>query len=336
MGGRWPVPAGPVSSQPDTNPAKPAFRRHPPAGGRSVEVGVRVAGTTLSGLLAEPDDPSETRALLVAIHGANMHSGYFDSRAAAMLSLLELGSELGYTVWAPDRPGVGSSADLDSKQLGLFAQADLLLDAIDEFQKCRPSGDGVLLVAHSYGLKVAWTMAASPRGQALLGVDGSGAGVRYAFEWQAGAERPEQRGADMLDRTWGPRHLYPAGAISRRSLPLHPMPAVQAGEGGRWPADISAMADRITVPIRLTFGEHEGLWPTDPEAFAEIRRTFTAARRLQIEIEPAAGHNLSLGWAARAYHLKVVAFAESLCLERRLRQAQEGGASPSRSDAETS
>jgi pimeloyl-ACP methyl ester carboxylesterase len=294
------------------------FQRHPPSGGSSTEFRLEVSGTTLSGLLAEPPEPEDTRGVLVALHGANMHAGYFDAQIGAGLSLLDLGSSLGYTVWAPDRPGVGASADLAAERLRLFPQAELLLDAIDEFALRRPCGSGVLLVGHSYGLKVAWTMAASTRGSSLLGVDGSGSGVRYAFEWAPRSDHPGRSRADVQDRAWGPRGLYPEGTISRRSLPLHPVPPVQAEEGGRWPEDIRAMADRITVPIRLTFGEHEALWPTGSEALDEIRTVFKSARRIQIEIEPGAGHNISLGWAARSYHLKVLAFAESLRLERQL------------------
>ena len=68
----------------------------------------------------------------------------------------------------------------------------------------------------------------------------------------------------------------------------------------------------------LSRREHEQLWPIDPVSLDEVRATFKSARRLQIEVEPRAGHNISLGWAARSYHLKVLAFVESLCLERYL------------------
>jgi pimeloyl-ACP methyl ester carboxylesterase len=294
------------------------FRRHPGAGRRSSEFELEVAGTTLSGLLAEPAEPADTRCLLVALHGAGMHAGYFDAQSASGLSLLDLASELGYTAWAPDRPGIGASADLEAERLGMFAQADILMDAIDEFAEHRPTGAGVVLVGHSYGLKVAWTMAASSRGRSLLGVDGSGAGIRYAFRWAPRSEQPDGSRTDMQDRSWGPPALYPHGTISRQSLPFHAIPWVQAQDGGHWPSAIMSMAERIAVPIRLTFGEHERLWHTDPASLSEIRELFKMSRRMQIETETGAGHNISLGWAARSYHLKVLAFAESLCVERQL------------------
>jgi hypothetical protein len=43
---------------------------------------------------------------------------------------------------------------------------------------------------------------------------------------------------------------------------------------------------------------------------------FTAAPRVDARVQAGAGHNISLGWAARAYHLGALAFAEE-CLARR-------------------
>src|SRR4051794_36203282 len=86
----------------------------------------------LSGLVAEPVGGAP-RALIVAIHGAGMHAGYFDATTAPGLSLLQLGSQLGFTVWAPDRPGVGASADLGDDRIVLRPQAAMLVDAVDAF-----------------------------------------------------------------------------------------------------------------------------------------------------------------------------------------------------------
>ncbi len=292
-----------------------SFERRPAAGPTVSEFRLPVAGTVLSGLLAEPAAPEDTAAVIVAIHGAGMHAGYFDSRTAPGLSLLEAGRQYGYTVWSVDRPGIGASADLPEDRITLAGQAALLLDALAEFAKGHPVGAGFLLVGHSYGLKVAWTMAAQPRGRTLLGVDGSGSGVRYGFDWDSrrGQTTRDTDPADM----WGPAVLYPEGARERSRLPLHRMPAVQVAEGGRWPDDIRAMGHRIRVPLRLTFGQHEKLWPIDPAGLDEIRAVLSAAPSLTIEIEPYGTHNLSLGWAASAYHLKVLAFAGSCRLGRR-------------------
>src|SRR3954447_23367770 len=75
------------------------FERSTPTTHAAREFAVDVGGTSLSGLLAEPVGSSDVRALVVAIHGLGMHAGYFDATAHPGLSLLELGSQLGFTVW---------------------------------------------------------------------------------------------------------------------------------------------------------------------------------------------------------------------------------------------
>jgi pimeloyl-ACP methyl ester carboxylesterase len=297
------------------------FQRHPLPSGAATENLLEVGGTALSGLIAVPSGRRQPRALIVALHGAGMHAGYFHTTTAPGLSLLELGSQLGFTVWAPDRPGIGASADLPDHRITLFAQASLLLDAIDQFATSHPVGAGVFLVGHSYGLKVAWTMAAERRGPGLLGIDGAGSGARYAFDWSSRGDSRRTRAPGDGGDSWGPTVLYPRGALSRVSLPLHPMPSAQAAEGSRWPDDLRSMAPRIRIPMRLTFGEFERLWPTDEAHFDELRTLLRDAPQLSIEIEPAVGHNVSLGWAARAYHLKVLAFAESCVLRRQVARA---------------
>jgi pimeloyl-ACP methyl ester carboxylesterase len=299
-----------------------SFERRPPTSPETKEFELGVAGMTFSGLLAEPPRPEDSRALIVALHGAGVHSGYFDAQTAPGLSLLETGRLLGYTVLALDRPGIGASAGLPDERITLFAQAELLLDAIDEFSRTHPVGAGVLLVGHSYGLKVAWTMAAEQRGRDLLGVDGAGSGVRYAFDWSTHkSDRKRNRSADDRGDQWGPTALYPDNAIRTESVPHHPVPPVQSAEGERWPADIRAMANRIQVPLRLTLGEHERFWPIDDAHRLELCDLFKNAPHFTIEIEPFAGHNISLGWAARSYHLKILAFAEQCSLSRRLGDA---------------
>jgi pimeloyl-ACP methyl ester carboxylesterase len=222
-------------------------------------------------------------------------------------------------VWAPDRPGIGASADLPGDRLTLWAQAEILLEAIEKYSASSPVGEGVVLVGHSYGLKLAWAMAASADRTTFLGVDGSASGARYAFDW---AERAQSRARppDSDDRgdMWGPASLYPPGTFDKTAMPIHPMPPVQAAEGPRWPEDLRSIAHRIRVPLRVTYGEHERLWPIDDESLNELRSLFANAPHVAIEVEPFGGHNLSLGWAARAYHLRVLAFAESCGLSRRL------------------
>ncbi len=294
------------------------FERRPVPGPYARELTLEVDGSVLSGIVAGPSDGSP-RALVVAIHGLGMHAGYFDSQTAPGLSLLQLAAESGYAVWAPDRPGTGGSAAVPEEHLTLFGQADLLLRAIDVFRSERPVGAGVILVGHSYGLKVAWTMAARDAAGRLLGVDGASSGITYGFEWvaeagDAGASVRRPPGVDI----WGPRMLYPPRAVERATIPGHGDPAVQRSEGPAWPSEIRSMGPRIGVPVRITFADHETVWPVTAAHFHDIREVFSGAPYLEIAVEPFAGHNVSLGWAARAYHLKVLAFVERCRLTQQL------------------
>lgn len=293
------------------------FQRRPAAGSAARELLTQVGDATLSGLYAEPSD-QEPRALIVAVHGAGMHAGYFDAVNAPGLSLLDLAARSGYSVWAPDRPGVGASADLPAERITLGGQAELLLEAIDHMASSGAVGSDVFVVGHSYGLKVAWAMAARDTRGRLLGIDGSGAGV--ADIYRRGTAVDSAQGFPSQDgrKSWGPAPLYPDRTFLRSMLPTHEMPAVQREEGVRWFDDIRCMADRVRVPMRITFAEHERFWPTDEAHLEEIRGLFVNAPYLNIEIEAYGGHNISLGWAARSYHLKTLAFLEWCLLTRRL------------------
>lgn len=294
----------------------PGFERRPPAGRGCVEVAVRTDRTPLSGLVAWPKD--EPRALVVAVHGAGMHAGYFDSRTAPRLSLMETLSELGYAVWAPDRPGVGASHALPDASVSLEAQRDLLLEALDEFVTRHEVGGDVVLVAHSFGLRVAYLMAASIG--RLVGLDGAGAGYRIVADSPGHPTQPRwdgDRGA-----AWGPEQCYPPGAFDRARQPLFRSRAAQRVDPDRWEQLLPDAAAEIHAPVRLTFGVHDAYWPTDAASLGELAGLFVASPSVETVVEPDAGHNLGLGLSASAYHLRVAAFIEECLLRRRSTAAE--------------
>jgi hypothetical protein len=265
---------------------------------------VSVDGVELSGLMATP--PFPPKALLMAVHGAGMTSGYFNAEGR---SLLEQGAAAGFVVWAPDRPGYGASAELADDRLGLFAQADLLHRGLAELG---PIGAGCFVLAHSYGLKVALAMAADKRAQGWLGLDGSGTGVRYTFE--PGETQPPSVPGDRSP-TWGPPDLYPASIFA--GVPRARVPRRQSAEAADWPAEFATFAPRITIPVRLTFADHERLWALTDEHFDELRARLSGSPRVEIRIQHRAGHNLSLGHRALAYHRGALDFALE-CLAARV------------------
>jgi pimeloyl-ACP methyl ester carboxylesterase len=275
---------------------------------QSYPVEVAAQGLMLSGLVALPKSPA--RALVVALHGHGMSARYFDGPADPQLSLLELGARLGFAVWAPDRPGYGASVSADSAALAMFPQAVLLASAIDVFRVAHAIRAPCFVVGHSFGLKLALAMASLPLPFPLLGIDGSGSGLRYAFE--PGLTAPVAQPGDV-NATWGPRHLYPDATFDRKRSPATRMAEVPAGETEQWPEVFRSFADRVGVPVRITFGDCDRLWVVEQAHFDELRSTLVASSRVEVGVQIGAGHNVSLARTARAYHLKALAFAEE-CL----------------------
>jgi hypothetical protein len=72
----------------------------------------------------------------------------------------------------------------------------------------------------------------------------------------------------------------------------------------------------VRVPVQVGVGQHERVWQSGPEGLAEVAALFTASPRVNVHEQPDAGHNLSVGLAARAYHLALLSFVEE-CLVRR-------------------
>ncbi|MEW2067050.1 alpha/beta fold hydrolase [Streptomyces sp. NPDC007346] len=271
-------------------------------------------GLALSALLAEPVDTAP-RAVLVALHGGGMRAGYFDNRARPGLSLLALGAQLGYTVLAVDRPGYGLSAARLPRGLDLEDSAPVLRAALADFSARYATGAGLFLVAHSYGGKLALAAAdaaADAFGDVLLGVDISGLGHRLAV---APHQLPGPGGQGDWRKHWGALRLYPPDAFRLGQALLSPVPETEAAQGPSWPELYPELAARVRVPVRFTFAEQEQWWRYDEEAVADLIRPFASAR-VRVDHQPDAGHNISLGWAARTYHLRVCGFLEECLLAR--------------------
>ncbi|MFD1663091.1 alpha/beta hydrolase [Streptomyces caeni] len=279
---------------------------------QTLSAGVRrltleAAGVTLSCLLAEPPD-AEPRATVLAVHGGGMTAGYFDGQAHPDLSLLTLGARLGFTVLAVDRPGYGLSARQLPDGQTLAEQAVVLEAAMEGFAARYATGAGYVLLAHSYGGKLA--LMAAARGAGPLAVDVSGCGHRY----DAGPDDLRRiRSGAHWGRNWGPLRLYPPETFREIGAVVAPMPAREASGIPHWTGVFEELAPRVSAPVRLTFAEHEAWWLHGERDIAEITSLLASAPVVRVEQQPGAGHNISLGWAARAYHLRALAFFEE-CL----------------------
>jgi pimeloyl-ACP methyl ester carboxylesterase len=264
----------------------------------------------LGGLIAEP--ASTPRALILALHGSGTTAQYFDAHTAPGLSLLELGAACGFTVIAVDRPGSGRSAGVP--HLPGAAQAELMLDLIDWFAAERETGAGCSVLCHSSGARIGLRMGADQdRGRQLLGLESSGMGVHLAPDFAVAMESGEH----YSRYAWGSADLYPPGArealIAARTSPYD-----RSDLDGPWPDLARRLAEVIEIPVRLTLAEEEMFYANGPEALDSLRSLFPSSPIVEVVTEPSAGHNVSVGWAARAYHLKALAFVETCILHRRL------------------
>lgn len=256
----------------------------------------------------------EPRAVILALHGGAASKEYFDSPVDPAHSLLRLGPALGFSVIAPDRPGYGT--DDGAGRLGPRARTDLLYGVLEGALDSRPTGHGVFLLCHSMGCISGLRMAADHRAaSSLLGIELSGTGLtrdpRADGVLGGGHVAPDRNRLGRL--IWGPEELYPAGA--RSTMRRLALPPSEAEDTAGWPTELPGLAARVTVPVRYALAEHESWWRPGRPGLDEVRALFTAAPRVETAIEAAAGHNISIGRTARAYHLRALAFAE-LCIAR--------------------
>ncbi|WP_370374997.1 alpha/beta fold hydrolase [Streptomyces laculatispora] len=277
------------------------------------EITLDAGDVTLSALLAEPAGDVPPRAVVVAVHGSGMRAGYFDSRALPGLSLLRLGAALGYTVLAVDRPGYGRSTASLPLGLPLAEQATTLHTALADFAARHRTGAGCFVVAHSNGGKLALAAAAEQGGDALIGLDISGLGHRLAV---APPQFPGVHGHGEWRRHWGALRFYPPGAFQQGRALVAPVPERESLEGALWADMYPGIAARVRIPVRFTFAEQEQWWRHDEETTSDLTGRLRASPRTRVARLPEAGHNISLGWAARTYHLRALAFLEECLLTR--------------------
>ncbi|WP_250283894.1 MULTISPECIES: alpha/beta hydrolase [unclassified Frankia] len=309
-------PAGPAAGHGDGR----APRADPP--GQPRHVRLDAGDVELSGLLAEPD--GQPRALVVGLPGGGMRASYFHGRTHPDLSLLAIGTALGFSVLALDRPGYGASAGLGLPHQRLAGQTAITWRALEAFTASHAVGAGLFLIGHSFGTMLSVSLAADERGERLLGLDVSGVGARYRDGlWpsriaadSSAAEIHREHALAARRLFWGPEHLYPPGTFVLGTVPTAPVPAGEASDAAKWPRWLPLLGPRVRVPVRWTLADHEAWWDLDEAMDAELRAAFSAAPHFELVRQRGAGHNISLGWAARSYHLRALSFAEECIRDR--------------------
>jgi pimeloyl-ACP methyl ester carboxylesterase len=301
-----------------------------------------VSGVRLSGLLARPvrgsrgpDDPARPgggpRGTILALHGGGSRAAYWHRDADPDTSLLVLGASLGWTVLALDRPGYGASAGLPRERQNLDRQAPLLFRLIQDLP-AHLGGDvgaGVFLAGHSMGAILALRMGAAEAGRGLLGVAAGGVPLRYT-EGKARAMAavptdgelvPPLRGPGTGPETYfGPPGSYDPVLLTREGRVVAPVPIAEFEDARDNPLTLPGVLGKVRVPVHWTVAEYETSNLAGPEVLEEAGRLLTQAPRVELHTQPGVGHNMSLHFAARAYHLRVLAFAEE-CREAFLRHA---------------
>lgn len=268
---------------------------------------VSADGVPMSALVAEVPDP---HAVIVALHGGGTTSIYFDCPGQPTLSLLRTGAAQGYTVIALDRPGYGSSALYPEAMTEPEQRVRLAYLAVDRILGERARGAGLFVLGHSNGCELAVRMAAADRGAGLLGLELAGTGLHYqdAARTALSSAVPGQRPAGLRELLWEPASLYPE-AVLRGITNASSGAPYEADMVASWPRrDFPPLAAQVRVPVRFTFAEHEKVWESGPDAQREIRNIFTVADSFTTNQQPEAGHNLSLGFSAAAYHRSVLSF----------------------------
>jgi pimeloyl-ACP methyl ester carboxylesterase len=282
------------------------------------EVLLEGADVPLSALLAAPDDAP--RGIIAALPGGGMRASYFHGHADPSLSLLTVGAALGWLVVALDRPGYGESATYWPRGLALPEQAGHVRAALAPLVERHRVP--IALVGHSHGMKVSMQLAADEPderdgGLPLLSLDLTGSAIRYhpdVLAYIGGGEGPPPGEGRAL--FWGDDVLYPPGTFDRALSPVVAVPQAERDESPSWPDVFPLLAPKVRVPVRFRVAEHERWWEADETTFAEMRAAFTSSPNVDLGVQPSAGHNISLGWAARAWHLGAIAFAEQALLSR--------------------
>lgn len=270
---------------------------------------VDAAGVSMSGLVAHAD---QCRAVIVALHGGASNSSYWDAPGHPRHSLLRTGPALGFTVIAPDRPGYGASRPHVGEHLSPGEQVDLVSAVLEEVLADSGRGAGLFLVGHSQGCVMAIRMASDPRFDDLLGIEISGTGVEHHAGIRERRHTVEsERAVSLREKLWQPAYLYPDTEPLRAKAP-----AYERADALDWPAEFARSAAGVRAPVRIVLADHEQWWRPDADALGHLAALFTGSARVVTDIQHQSGHNISVSYAALAYHLKVLAFCEECIVAR--------------------
>jgi pimeloyl-ACP methyl ester carboxylesterase len=279
---------------------------------RQYEVGPVV----LSGIEAGP--VCSPRGVVVALHGSGYVSRYWDCPHNPANSLLRLGDGLGYRVVAIDRPGYGASRTIASEQNSLDAQAAVLSELIAGL-RTESALVPVFLIGHSLGSLLAVRLAAREAAAHVAAIDVMGLPVQWRDDVRQAAELSLDGAASRLSSPDSRLAMYfgPPGTYDPRVLEMERdfserIPRREMSDILDSPRMLREMAPDVRVPVQCTVAEFDGSIAAGPDAVARDRELFAGSPRAVAHWQRGAGHNVSLHWVGRAYHLRALAFFEEV------------------------
>ncbi|MFA7554617.1 MAG: alpha/beta fold hydrolase [Spongiibacteraceae bacterium] len=281
------------------------------------EIVLTVNGIQLSAKLAEPVSGG-AKAVILAVPGGGYTGAYWHHPACLDASLLTLGAGLGYQVIALDRPGYGLSEYDFPDGMELNEQAGIIADLV--MQLSVETGLGVFLVGHSMGGILSLMASSLPHSKNLLGIDVAGVPRRFSEELAAamaavfcGEDKvPPGRGARAM--FYGPRGTFNPVLYDERDASSRESPLSELSDSINWPDCFADVAANIVVPVQYTLGEYELVTRCDWGALNDTGLLFSASPRVQLHRQVDAGHNISLHYVGRAYHLRVLAFFDEVLI----------------------
>lgn len=282
---------------------------------RSVKIDV---GTSLSALVAEPQDRDIPIGLLVALHGGGSRAAYWDSPVDPPASLLRAAAAHGWRVLALDRPGYGASADLvrGTRRLRLAEQVPLVERAIAGM---RVPLAPVALIGHSLGAVLAVILAAQNRPRGLAGVAVGGIPLAYTPEQvkglrglrldQAFVRRPENGDSLRSPLDWyGPSETWDPRLLAHRDDLVTRTPTGEFLDARDAPLTLPSLLEQVRVPVHVTAAEYERTTATPETILKRARGGLVRSPKVHTLLLGGSGHNLSLGRRAARYHAEVLRF----------------------------
>lgn len=261
-------------------------------------------------------DAAAGAPLVIALHGGTYSSKYFDIPG---YSLLDRATAAGVPVIALDRPNYVDSSPLESEGSIIFANAEVISDAIGSiWAEHGGSMAGVVLIAHSIGGAIATKIAASSPSWPLLGLATSGCCVRVPEESKgAWASLPPIPMIDlpvpMKDQLmFGPPETLnsdmPAASYpSNTSVPKVELLDITGG----WIEARAETCALVTVPVFHRMGEFDHLWITSQDEIDTYKAGFTAAASVDAALQPGSGHCIDFHKPSAEFDDAELAFAKA-------------------------